>query len=246
MPQTTQPTSTALVIQALLALGLSPTAPSFAKGTATPVSTLLSFQLTSGTGRRRLLREDSGDNGDVCSPPTRPVPALAGLTLPFGPPAPATGRSPRTGACSPSERPASTARWAAKPLNPPIVGYHRRPPTARATGKSPPMVGSFAFGDAQPSTGRWAASRSTARSSACRYPGRTGLLGGRFRRRDLSPSETAAFYGSMGGKPLNKPIVGHHVDPGRQGLLGGRFRRRHSSPSETAAFDGPPMGGKPP
>ena len=33
-PQTTQPTSTALVIQALLALGLSPTAPSLAKGTA--------------------------------------------------------------------------------------------------------------------------------------------------------------------------------------------------------------------
>src|SRR5262249_46137423 len=47
-PGMSDPDSTSLVIQALLALGMSPTGPSLTKGTATPVSTLLSFQLTSG------------------------------------------------------------------------------------------------------------------------------------------------------------------------------------------------------
>ena len=50
----TDPDSTALVIQSLIALGISPTDPEFARGSAktpgelTPVSALLSFQLTSG------------------------------------------------------------------------------------------------------------------------------------------------------------------------------------------------------
>ncbi len=35
------------------------------------------------------------------------------------------------------------------------------------------------------------------------------------------------FFGSMGGKPLNKPIVGMAAHPGQPGLLGGRLRRRH-------------------
>ena len=37
----------------------------------------------------------------------------------------------------------------------------------------------------------------------------------------------AGFFGSMGGKPLNKPIVGIALDPRRPGLLGGGLRRRH-------------------
>ncbi len=35
------------------------------------------------------------------------------------------------------------------------------------------------------------------------------------------------FFGSMGGKPLNKPVVGMAHTPGEPGLLGGRLRRRH-------------------
>ena len=36
----------------------------------------------------------------------------------------------------------------------------------------------------------------------------------------------AAFYGSMGGKPLNEPVVGMAADGRRQGLLAGGRRRR--------------------
>ena len=35
----------------------------------------------------------------------------------------------------------------------------------------------------------------------------------------------AGFYGSMGAKPLNQPIVGMATHPGRQGLLARRRRR---------------------
>ena len=49
-PGSTDPDSTALVIQGILALGLSPSAAQFQQGTSNPVSALLSFQVTSGTG----------------------------------------------------------------------------------------------------------------------------------------------------------------------------------------------------
>ena len=37
---------------------------------------------------------------------------------------------------------------------------------------------------------------------------------------------TANFYGSMGGQPLNKPIVGMAATPDGRRLLGGGLRRR--------------------
>ena len=83
-PGSTDPDSTALVIQGLLALGVSPTGSTFTKGSANPVSSLLSFQLTSGT-----------DTGAFYFPPApspasaiatyQAVPALAGLSFPWGP-----------------------------------------------------------------------------------------------------------------------------------------------------------------
>ena len=83
-PGVTDPNSTSLVIQGLLALGASPTGATFTKGSVDPVDTLLTFQLASGV--------DSGAF-DFNSPPVtanflstyQAVPALAGLTLPFGP-----------------------------------------------------------------------------------------------------------------------------------------------------------------
>ena len=35
----------------------------------------------------------------------------------------------------------------------------------------------------------------------------------------------APFFGSMGGQPLNQPVVGMAATPGRQGLLAGGLRR---------------------
>ena len=86
--------------------------------------------------------------------------------------------------------------------------------------------GIFAFGDAAVPRldGRPAAEQ--ADRGHGRHPRRRGLLGGGHRRGASSPSATPPFYGSMGGQPLNEPIVGMAADPDRRRLLGGGLRRR--------------------
>ena len=85
-------------------------------------------------------------------------------------------------------------------------GHGRRPPTAAATGRWRPTAGSSPSAT-RPSTARWAACRSTSPSSACRPPTTAAGYwevasdGGLFAFGD------ANFYGSMGGMPLNQPIV---------------------------------------
>jgi hypothetical protein len=82
-PGNSDPDSTSLVIQALIAMGQSPTSATFTQGGATPVSTLLGFVVNSGP-----------DTGAISSPfglPTtgnllatyQTVPALAGLAFPL-------------------------------------------------------------------------------------------------------------------------------------------------------------------
>ncbi|MHB8219104.1 MAG: prenyltransferase/squalene oxidase repeat-containing protein, partial [Acidimicrobiales bacterium] len=83
-PGTTDPDSTALVIQALVALGVSPQSPSLVKGTADPVSALLSFQLTSGSGAGGFFYPPAPAPANLLAT-YQAVPALAGLTFPFGP-----------------------------------------------------------------------------------------------------------------------------------------------------------------
>ena len=116
------------------------------------------------------------------------------------------------------------------------------PPTAAATGRWPPTAASSP--SATPSsTARWAASPSTSRSSAWPPPPTGGGYwevasdGGLFAFGD------AQFYGSMGGKPLNQPIVGMAATPDGEGYWevaadGGLFA------FGDAAFYGS-MGGKP-
>jgi hypothetical protein len=82
IPATSDPDSTALVMQALVAMGLHPSA--FTKGSADPLGTLLTFQLHSGTSA-----------GGFYFPPApapasnlatyQAVPALMGLPLPLAP-----------------------------------------------------------------------------------------------------------------------------------------------------------------
>jgi hypothetical protein len=55
-PGSTDPDSTALVIQAVLALGKSPASAAYDKGGANPISALLSFQLASGPGSGSTFR----------------------------------------------------------------------------------------------------------------------------------------------------------------------------------------------
>ncbi len=80
----TDPDSTALVVQGLVALGATPTRAPFTRGAVGPVPALLGFQLTGGPAAGAF---------DFNSPPAaadtlatyQAVPALTGLTLPFGP-----------------------------------------------------------------------------------------------------------------------------------------------------------------
>ncbi len=82
-PGVTDPDSTALVIQALVALGQSPVAGSFQKGAATPVSALLSFQLASGTGAGAGAFYFPGSTAPDLLATYQAVPAAAGVTFPF-------------------------------------------------------------------------------------------------------------------------------------------------------------------
>ena len=114
-------------------------------------------------------------------------------------------RSPRTAACSPS-------------VERSVHGIGRRTQAEQAYRRIGALPdndgydllasdgGIFSYGPAANSTAPWAARRSTSPSSGSRRPVRRRLLGGRVRRRHVLLQRT--FLGSMGGKPLNKPIVG--------------------------------------
>ncbi len=80
-PGTTDPDSTALVIQAILALGQSPTAVAFDKGHANPASSLVSFRIASGTGTGSFRFPGSSSPNLLST--YQAVPAVAAVKLPF-------------------------------------------------------------------------------------------------------------------------------------------------------------------
>jgi hypothetical protein len=80
-PGSTDPDSTALVIQALLALGQSPTKSTFDKGTANPVAALESYQVTSGSGAGSFTFP--GLSGPDLLATYQAVPAVSGVVFPF-------------------------------------------------------------------------------------------------------------------------------------------------------------------
>jgi squalene cyclase len=80
-PGSTDPDSTALVIQAILALGKSPTESAFDHKSANPVSVLDSFQVTAGSGAGAFSYP--GISGPNTLATYQAVPALAGVVFPF-------------------------------------------------------------------------------------------------------------------------------------------------------------------
>ncbi len=84
--QTSDPNSTAVVIQALLALGLSPDGAPFAMaGGHTPTTALLSFVVSSGADTGAFFSPAGSPTvGDLLAT-YQAIPAAAGLPLPFGP-----------------------------------------------------------------------------------------------------------------------------------------------------------------
>ncbi len=81
-PGSSDPDSTALVIQAIVALGKSPSAGVFSKGTANPVATLLSFQLSSGPDSGAFTYPGSGGAANLIAT-YQATPAAGGVDLPF-------------------------------------------------------------------------------------------------------------------------------------------------------------------
>lgn len=80
-PGSTDPDSTALVIQAILALGESPSATSFDKKSSNPISALRSFQRTSGSGAGAFVYP--GISGPDLIATYQAVPAMSSVKFPY-------------------------------------------------------------------------------------------------------------------------------------------------------------------
>jgi len=213
-PETSDPDSTALVIQALLASGQSPGSSTYDKGADTPLSALLSFEVTSGpdAGAFSYPGVGSATTGNLLAT-DQAAPALAGLTLPY-PPASKGGSSywvfTAKGAVS-SFGGAASHGAPTVALRQPIVGVAPTPDgggywLAAADG------GVFTFGDAAfyGSLGGKLLDKPVVGIAATPDGGGYWLVasdGGVFSFGD------AAFYGSLGGKALDKPVVAIAPDP---------------------------------
>ena len=80
-PGSTDPDSTALVLQALLSLGVSPSSAKLTKGSTDPVADLLTFRVTSGSGTGAI--GFPGSTGPNLLATYQAVPALAGVTVAY-------------------------------------------------------------------------------------------------------------------------------------------------------------------
>ncbi|HXZ61210.1 MAG TPA: hypothetical protein VEG62_00610, partial [Acidimicrobiales bacterium] len=209
-PQTTDPDSTSLVIQALLALGRSPDATPFDLGNGdNPTSALLSFQIATGPDAGGLFYPGSGSttSGDVLAT-YQAVPALMGLPFGFGPQAIPYGSyllASATGGVYTYGAAAFGGALTSTPAHP-VVGI-----AATRDGGGYWLVASdggvFAFGNAtfEGSMGGKPLNKPVVGIASMPDGGGYWLVasdGGIFAFGD------AGFYGSMGGKPLNKPVVG--------------------------------------
>ena len=81
VPGPTDPNSTSVVIQALVALGKTPAAAAWTKSAGNPVSALVGFQLTTGAGKGGFFTP-FGPTADPTAS-FQAVPALAGVPVPF-------------------------------------------------------------------------------------------------------------------------------------------------------------------
>jgi len=211
-PGVTDPNSTALVIQALLATGISSGAPAFARGAATPISALLSFQLRSGIDAGAFLFP--GQTGANLVATYQAVPALAGQAFPLPSPAPYQQVASDGGIFT-----FGGARFfgstGAIRLNKPIVGMAPTP-DGRGYWLVASDGGIFSFGDARffGSMGGMHLNKPIVGMAAT--PDGRGYWevasdGGIFTFGD------ARFFGSTGAMQLNKPIVGMAPTPDGQG-----------------------------
>jgi hypothetical protein len=207
-PQVTDSQSTGMVIQSLLALGVSPTSSTFSVSGHSPVSTLRSFVVTSGIDTGALGYQDNTSGNLLAT--NQDVPVLAGLTNGFGP----TNSyyvTTATGAVQPFGSAKGYGSLTGTTLNKPIVGM-----ASTLNGLGYWLVASdggiFSFGNAAflGSRGGQALNKPIVGMAATPDGGGYWLVasdGGIFSYGD------ATFYGSRGGQALNKPIVGMAATP---------------------------------
>ncbi len=214
-PGTTDPDSTALVIQAVEALGQSPSAPAFVKAGGDPVTSLLSFQITSGSGRGAFEFSTGGGPDELAT--YQAVPALAGVGLSFVAAFPGRGYwlVASDGGVFTFGDAGFFGSTGALALNKPIVGMASTP-DGRGYWLVASDGGVFTFGDAGffGSTGALALNKPIV-GMASTPDGRGYWLvasdGGVFTFGD------AGFFGSTGALALNKPIVGMASTPDGRG-----------------------------
>jgi hypothetical protein len=207
-PEQTDSQSTGLVIQALLALGLSPTSSTFTSSGQSPVSALLSFIVTSGSDTGAVGYTDNSAGNILAT--NQDVPVLAGLTSAFGP----TNSyyvATATGAVHPFGSAKSYGSLVGTTLNKPIVDM-----ASTLNGLGYWLVASdggvFSYGNAAflGSRGGQPLNKPIVGMAATPDGGGYWLVasdGGIFSYGD------ATFYGSRGGQPLNAPIVGMAATP---------------------------------
>ncbi len=225
-PGSTDPDSTALVIQAIVALGQSPAAPAFVQSGGNPVSSLLSFQLTSGPGSGALFFPGSPTPNVLAT--YQGVPALAGVDIPFVASFPGRGYwlvAADGGIFSFGDasffgstgriRCSTSPSWA-WPRRPTVAGYW----LVASDG------GIFSFGDAA-FFGSTGAMPSTSPSWAWPRPPTARATGWWRPTAASSPSVTPPSSARPVQLMLNKPIVGMASTPDGRGLLVGGGRRRH-------------------
>jgi len=207
-PQETDSQSTGMVIQSLLALGLSPTSSTFGSSGHSPVHTLLSFVVASGSDAGALGYQDNTSGNLLAT--NQDVPVLAGLINGFGP----TNSyyvATATGAVQPFGSAKSYGSLTGTALNKPIVGMA---PTLNGLGYWLVAAdgGIFGFGNAAflGSRGGQPLNAPIVGMAATPDGGGYWLVasdGGIFSYGD------ATFLGSRGGQPLNAPIVGMAATP---------------------------------
>ena len=205
-PQDTDPNSTALVIQGLVALGLSPTDAQFVQGSGDPVTALTSFQIISGSGAGAF--SFPGLVGPNLLATNQAVPAIAGVSLPFVAPFVSDGYwlASADGGIFNYGTAGFFGSHGGSPLNQPIVGLA---PTSDGSGYW--LVardgGIFNYGTAGFFGSHGGSPLNQPIVGMAATPDGKGYWlvaadGGIFAYGD------AAFEGSHGGSPLNQPIVG--------------------------------------
>jgi hypothetical protein len=204
-PGSTDPDSTALVIQSLIALGVSPTGPPFVKGSTDPASALLSFQLTTGSSAGAFYFPPAPAPANLLAT-YQAVPALAGLTFPFGPSGLSYWEVASDGGIFSLGDAGFFGSTGATVLNKPVVGMASTP-DGRGYWEVASDGGIFTFGDASFSGSMGATVLNKPVVGMASTPDGEGYWlvasdGGIFSFGD------AGFFGSQGGRPLNQPVVG--------------------------------------